>query len=177
MATLVPEGTPDPDGERRFAERPFPLLEPVGWDGERHRGGYGIGGPGNITIALALVFGPWHSGGSAPRLSVSVGDRFVIDLARSDPDLLRMTMVGLAHRVGAKVVRLQDEAVPEIRHVLIEVDGRPVDFSVVRREHAWTAQGRWKGYGIELDGDNIEPESISLQIATEIPGPEFPSTG
>jgi hypothetical protein len=86
-------------------------------------------------------------------------------------------MVMLARSAGATVGRIQDEAVPEIRHVLVAVDGRPVDFSVVRREHSWIAQGRWEGYAVELSGDNIEPESISLQTAKEIPGPEFPSTG
>ena len=55
---VVPRGTPDPDGDRRFAERAFPLLEPIEWTGERHRGGYGTREPGSNTIALGLIFGP-----------------------------------------------------------------------------------------------------------------------
>ena len=58
MARLVPRGAPDPDGDRRFAERAFPLLEPVTWTGQRHRGGYGATGTG-ITTSLGLIFGPW----------------------------------------------------------------------------------------------------------------------
>jgi hypothetical protein len=55
----VPRGTPDPDGERRYAERPFPLLEPVEWTGERHRSfavevdAIGIG-PGDVRLRVAV---------------------------------------------------------------------------------------------------------------------------
>ena len=79
--TLVPRDAPDPDGDRRFAERAFPLLEPLEWTGERHRGGYGVRNPGSVTISLGLVFGPWDPFVSEPRLAVTVGTEMPMDVA------------------------------------------------------------------------------------------------
>jgi hypothetical protein len=72
--TLVPRDSPNPDADRRFAERAFPLLEPLEWAGERHRGGYGVSQPGSMTNSLGLIFGPWDSFVSEPRLAVTVGN-------------------------------------------------------------------------------------------------------
>ena len=162
MATFVPRGTPDPDGERRFAERPFPLLEPVEWSGERHRGGYGVADPGSVTIALSLIFGPWETGGPEPRLSVSVGDRFV-------HDNLWLMSARLGKRVPIPEVRSGAFQPPPVTSVAIQIEGEPVDFRVFRVDARWIAQGHWRGFAVELEGTEIEPSNLALRLAPGAP--------
>jgi hypothetical protein len=167
MAQLVPGDAPDPDGERRFAERAFPLLEPVGWTGERHRGGYGVRDPGGITTALGLIFGPWDPFVSEPRLAVTVGSSFPISV--TDPHAPFV--------MGPRLLARRDELLrPPDRHeratlskALVEIDGARVEVDVLRRQDRWIAHGRWDGYAVEIHAIRVDPASVRLQLAADLP--------
>jgi len=169
MARLVPEGTPDPDGDRRFAERPFPLLEPVRWRGERHRGGYGVADPGSVTISLGLIFGPWETGGTRPRLSISVGDRFLTDLRDPDVGALWLLSARLGKRVPVAEVRSGAFQPGPVATVSIVIEGEPVEFRVFAVDGRWIAQGVWRGFAVELEGSGIQPAALALQLAHALP--------
>ncbi|HEX5621660.1 MAG TPA: hypothetical protein VFX51_24760 [Solirubrobacteraceae bacterium] len=167
MARLVPRGTPDPDGDRRFAERPFPLLEPVGWSGERHRGGYGVADPGSSTIALGLIFGPWETGGPEPRLSVSVGDRFVHDLRKPDPRRLWLLSARLGKQVPIADARSGAFQPAPVTTTSITIEGEPVEFRVFTVDDRWIAQGTWQGFTVEIEGSALEPTDVALRRAPD----------
>jgi hypothetical protein len=176
MARLVPAGTPDPDGDRRFAERAFPLLEPLGWVGERHRGGYGVHDPGSVTTALGLIFGPCLPDGVTPRLEVNVGRRFVREFNKSSPLSLRFAMMSLARPIGSPKAweAMRKAALPEPRDVAITIEGDPVVCTVLSGERVWMAHGWWDGYAVEITGDCIEPEGLRLRITEDLPPVEVP---
>jgi hypothetical protein len=166
MAQLVPAGTPDPEADRRFAERPFPLLEPVGWRGERHRGGYGVADPGSVTIALSLIFGPWDFRNGGPRLSVSVGDRFVHALREDAADReLWLFSARLGEHVSVDTVRSGAFRANPVTTESITIEGEPVEFRVFAAGRRWLAQGIWRGFAVELQGSEIEPAGVALQLA------------
>jgi hypothetical protein len=170
MAKIVPADMPDPDGDERFAERSFPLLEPVGWRGERHRGGYGVADPGSVTIALGLIFGPRQSDGRDPRLSISVGDRFLRDLRDRD----RNDLLLLSRRLGdehAPVANRRGGASRPgpVTTTSIAIEGEAVEFLVFAAGHRWIAQGVWRGSAVELEGSGIQPRDVALQLAQVIP--------
>ncbi|WP_028065968.1 hypothetical protein [Solirubrobacter soli] len=97
--TLVPRDSSNPDADRRFAERAFPLLEPLEWPGERHRGGYGVSQPGSVTNSLGLIFGPWDPFVSEPRLAVTVGDDILaMPFTKHTAFMLRSTSCPIARR-------------------------------------------------------------------------------
>jgi len=166
---LVPEGTPDPDSDRRFAERPFPLLEPIGWDGERHRGGAAVVQPGSATTALALIFGPRQSGGADPRLSVSVGDRFVIELRDADVWKLWLLSARLGKHVPGADVRSGAFRPGPVRQASIAIEDKPVEFQVFAVGRRWLAQGLWRRFAVELEGSAIQPTNLALQLAHVVP--------
>jgi hypothetical protein len=167
MAGLVPRDAPDPDGDRRFAERPFPLLEPVAWTGERHRGGYGVRDPGGTTTSLGLVFGPWDPFVSEPRLAISVGTGFPVEVtARHAPMLMRPHLAAARDQLLRRPGR--DER-PARRSVLIEIQGDSIEFSSLHGEDRWIARGRWAGYAVEVHAICIEPASVRLQVTTDVP--------
>lgn len=169
MLQLVPEGMPDPDGDRRFAERPFPLLEPVGWRGERHRGGYGVADPGSVTISLGLVFGPRQTGGTDPRLSVSVGDRFLRDLRDPDAGVLWLLSARLGKHVPVAEVRSGAFRPGPVGAASIAIEGEPVEFRVFAVDCRWIAQGLWRGFAVELEGSGMQPANVALQLAHVVP--------
>jgi hypothetical protein len=171
VAQVVPRGTPDPDGDRRFAERRFPLLEPVGWRGERHRGGYGVADPGSVTISLGLIFGPWERGGPDPRLSVSVGDRFVVDLRAADVGVLWVLSARLGKRVPVADVRSGAFRPGSVTTASVAIEGEPVEFRVFAVDRRWIAQGVWRGFAVELEGSGIQPAELALQLAHSVPTP------
>ena len=169
MARLVPVGTPDPDGDRRFAWRPFPLLEPVGWRGERHRGGYGVAEPGSVTISLGLIFGPRDTGATDPRLSVSVGDRFLRDLRDPDVGVLWLLSARLGKHVPVAEVRSGAFRPGPVATVSTAIEGEPVEFRVFAVDGRWIAQGVWRGFAVELEGSGIQPTELALQLAPVVP--------
>jgi hypothetical protein len=140
----VPRGTPDPDGDRRFAEREFPLLEPLDWNGERHRGGYGTSEPGSTTIALGLVFGPWDAYTSQPRLAVTVGSCLPIEVTdEAAPFLFR------GHFIADREMLASPDVWP-----------RPV-----RSKDTVEIEGT----RVELHAVPIEPGDVRLRVAGELP--------
>ena len=169
MAQIVPRGTPDPDADRRFAERPFPLLEPVGWRGERHRGGYGVADPGSVTIALGLIFGPWETGGPDARLSVSVGDRFITDLRDADLRVLWLLSARLGKHVPVAEVRSGAFRPGSVATASITIEGEPVQFRVFAVDRRWIAHGVWRGFAVEVEGSGLQPTELALQLAHVVP--------
>ena len=167
MAGLVPSGTPDPDADRRFAERPFPLLQPVGWTGERHRGGYGVRDPGDVTTSLGLILGPTDAFVSRPRLAIDVGSGFPFSV--TDPEsalLLRSRLVGRREEL-LRPPRRDDPTVPE--RVFVEIEGDRLEFDALRRGDRWLAQGRWHGFAVQLHGTLVDSASVRLEVATALP--------
>jgi hypothetical protein len=168
MPTFGPEGTPDPDGDRRFAERPFALLEPVAWHGERHRGGYGVGGPGGVTTVLGLIFGPRDAFVSEPRLDIAIGSRFPTAITDEHAPWLKLSSLvanrdELLHARSAGSVDVARETVH------IDIEGEAIAFDALRRSERWIAQGRWREHVVEIHAICIEPSSIHLRIARDIP--------
>jgi hypothetical protein len=166
---VVPVGTPQPDRDRRFAERPFSLLEPVGWRGERHRGGCGVSQPGSRTTALALIFGPQEPAGADPRLNVSVGDGFLIALRDADVWHLWLLSARLGKHVPGAEVQSGAFRPERVRQVSIPIEGGPVRFHIFTVGHRWLAQGWWRGLAVELEGSGIQPTDLALQLAHEVP--------
>ena len=165
----VPEGTPDPDRDRRFAERPFPLLEPVGWTGERRRGGCGVSEPGSATTALALIFGPQDPASAVPRLTVSVGDRFLIELRDADIWHLWLLSARLGKHVPGAEVQSGAFRPERVRQASVPIEGEPVRFHIFTVGHRWLAQGWWRGLAVELEGSGIQPTDLALQLAHVVP--------
>jgi hypothetical protein len=165
-AIAVPVGTPDPDGDRRFAERAFPLLEPIGWTGERYRGGYGTAGDGR-TICLGLVFGPFAPWGFDERIAVDVGDHVAARLWAN------------SMRLGAKLrlvpsyedlSRRDDFPEPTAHTALVEICGAPVELSAFTLGDRWIGHGRWGEHSVGVHAIRTPPGAIRLQEADEIPG-------
>jgi hypothetical protein len=170
VVIAVPVGTPDPDADGRFAEQPFPLLEPVGWRGERHRGGCGVAHPGSVTISASLIFGPREPSPSDPRLSVSVGDHFLINLR--DPDVWHLWLLSarLGEHVPGADVRSGAFRPRPVRSVSVAIESEPVEFHVFAVGRRWMAQGVWRGFAVELEGSGLQPAGLALQIAQVPPG-------
>jgi hypothetical protein len=167
MATIVPDGTPFPDADRRFHEARWPLLELVGWTGKRHRGGYGTDGR-EATIALELVFGPRDARSGGPRLAVGVGTSRVIDLtSEGAPHLCRMRLAASWDEVR----RRTELPLPVRDQAAIDIEGAPTRFDLLRREDRWLGQGRWDGLWVLLHATGIEPPQVHLARATTLPGP------
>jgi hypothetical protein len=165
--TLVPRDTPDPDRDRRFAERPFPLLEPLHWDGERHRGGYGTRNAGSITTSLGLVFGPWDPFVSAPRLEIDVGDGFPFSPHdEMAPFLLR------SYFVADREALLQPPDPAEMAeqfNATITIEGAAIEFKALGTPTRWVAEGPWRDRHVFVHAIAIPPERVHLRIANEIP--------
>jgi hypothetical protein len=147
------------------------LLEPVAWAGERHRGGYGVRegvrDPGGTTTSLGLVFGPWDPFVSEPRLAISVGTAFPIEVTSPNaPMLMWSRLVATRDQLHRRPGR--DER-PARRSVLIEIQGDSIEFSSLHGEDRWIAHGRWAGYAVEVHAICIEPASVRLQVTTDVP--------
>ena len=167
MAGLVPRDAPDPDGDRRFAERPFPLLEPAGWNGERHRGGYGVRDPGSVTTSLGLIFGPWDPFVSVPRLAISVGSEFPIDLTR--PEATFLLHAQLVSRREELLHRPRRRELGTIGRVRIRIEGEVVELDALRRRDRWLGRGQWKQYTVEIHALDVAPQDVRLHVTDRLP--------
>jgi hypothetical protein len=165
--TLEPRDAPNPDGDRRFAERPFPLLEPLQWDGERHRGGYGTRNPGSVTSSLGLVFGPWDPFVSEPRLAIDVGDSLPMN-----PHDEMAPFIMRSYFVADRQALLQppDEAQAGERFITtILIEGAAIKLKALGRPTRWVGEGRWRGLHVFVHAIAIPPDRVQLRTATEIP--------
>ena len=166
--TLVPRGTPNPDADRRFAERAFPLLEPVEWAGDRHRGGYGVSNPGSVTNSLGLVFGPWDQWVAQPRLEVTVGSAPHEDL--SEPHaafMLRPYLV--ADRQALQRMSWPDEEQPRRFPITIDIESTAVELDAIGFVDRWVAIGSWRTFWLFIHAIAIPPESVRLRVTERIP--------
>ena len=167
MAGLVLGDAPDPDSDRRFAERPFPLLEPAGWSGERHRGGYGVRHPGSVTTSLGLIFGPWDPFVSVPRLAISVGSRFPIDVTGPRaPWLLHSDFVS---RQDELLHRPRRRELATLGRARIEIEGEVVELDALRRRDRWLGRGRWTQHTVEVHAVGVEPQDVRLRVTDHLP--------
>ena len=167
MAGLVPRDAPDPDSDRRFAERPFPLLEPAGLSGERYRGGYGVRDPGSVTTSLGLIFGPWDPFVSVPRLAISVGSRFPIDV--TDPKAPLLLHAHLVSRREELLHRPRRRELATLGRAQVEIEGELVELDALRRRDRWLGRGRWKQYTVEVHAIGVEPEAVRLRVTDQLP--------
>jgi hypothetical protein len=165
--SLVPRGTANPDGDRRFAERRFPLLEPLPWAGERHRGGYGTRNPGSITSSLGLVFGPWDPFVSDPRLAVHVGDMFPI--APSDEKAPLMMRSYLVADRQALLQPPDPAESPKRFTATIMVEDVPVKLDALGDTTRWVAEGPWRDLRVFVHAIATPPERVRLRVTNEIP--------
>lgn len=163
----VPRGASDDERDRRFQEAAFPLLEPVGWRGERHLGGYGTEDPDHATMALGLVFGPWRPEPGEPRIELYVGRHHVIAL--NDVHTRVLLWNQLRRPPGTAPRMALPSEMSQVRHVAIEIAGSPIDFTVLERDAAWLAQGDWRGHAVQLEADHIVPAGLQLQPVTALP--------
>ena len=155
MAALAQRDGPDPEADRRFAEAPFPLLEPVGWGGQRYRGGYGTSG--SQTVRLGLLFEPPGVGVDGPRMEIQVGSEFFEEV-----------LDGCSPREAAALVGLtsDDERLdpaPTLRVAGIQVDGQLIEFTIVSRADWWVGQGWWQGLAVEIRADQVEASVLELE--------------
>jgi len=155
MTTLRASDAPDPEGDRRFAEAPFPLLQPVGWRGERSRGGYATSG--SRTIALGLVFGPLDGVDGTPRLEISVGSEFFEDLPDECAPATAAAIVGLEpdDEFSYEQATASTEA--------IQVEGEPIEFTIVSLGPLWVGRGRWNEHVVEIHAEHTEPRGVTLE--------------
>jgi hypothetical protein len=122
-----------------------------------------------VTISAALVFGPRQPGGAAPRLSISVGDRFVFDFRDGDVSGLWLLSARLGKHVPVADARSGAFQPGPVETVSLAIEGEPVEFRVFAVERRWLAQGVWRGFAVELEGSGVEPASLALQVAHALP--------
>jgi hypothetical protein len=164
--TLVPRGTPDPEGDRRFAERAFPLLEPLEWMGERHRGGYGVSQPGSVTNSLGLVFGPWDQFVSEPRLAVTVGDETLGLLFQEHTWFMLRSYLVADHDALLRDPRTEEK--PPRFPTSVEIEGTPVDFLAAGTPERWVALGSWRTFAVFIHAIATRPDGIRLRVTEAI---------
>lgn len=53
--------------------------------------------------------------------------------------------------------------------VHIEIQGDSIEFSSLHAKDRWIAHGRSAGHAVEVHAICIEPESVRLQVTTDVP--------
>ena len=51
----------------------------------------------------------------------------------------------------------------------VEIDGTEVEVDVLRRQDRWIGQGRWDGYAVALHAIRVDPASVRLRLASDVP--------
>jgi hypothetical protein len=165
--TLKHRDEPDPESDRRFAERRLPLLEPVSWDGERHWGGYGVRGRDAVTSSLGLIFGPWDRFVSQPRLAIDVGDEFPMSVT-GELAAVMTHWYFIADRRDLLRPPDPDETRPRFT-AAITIEGAGVSLDALGDPTRWVGEGAWREFRVFIHSIAIQPDEVRLRIADDVP--------